>query len=309
MADDAWRALAARQGGLLTRAQLPGLGIDRWYARRRISSERWIERSPNVIGTTTGELTRTQLMWLGVLHAGDDAMVGDLTAAELAGLKNWDREQVTILVPHSSNLVSPCKEIVFVETRRSLAPLRRSDLDLPTCRIEPAVLHFAAYKRSFRTAQGVLAAVVQQRLTTAGALNSWVDKLRPLRWADRFRQILVEIDGGAQSVAELDVRRMCRGFGLAAPTRQTKRRDSSGRVRYTDCEWPLPDGRILVLEVDGAFHMDVEHWEDDLARQRGLTDPGRIVVRCTARELRDEPAAVARDLRNLGVAPESSESA
>jgi len=37
-----------------------------------------------------------------------------------------------------------------------------------------------------------------------------------------------------------------------------------------------------VPEVDGASHLEVERWEDDIARQRGLTDPTRIVVRRTA---------------------------
>jgi hypothetical protein len=47
--------------------------------------------------------------------------------------------------------------------------------------------------------------------------------------------------------------------------------------------------------------MDAEQWEDDIARQRALTTPNRHVVRCAARELRDEPERVARDLRLLGV--------
>ena len=74
-----------------------------------------------------------------------------------------------------------------------------------------------------------------------------------------------------------------------------------GRWRYTDCEWDLPGGTTLVLEVDGAFHMEVEHWEDDLRRHRGLTRPGRLIVRCTSREIRDEPFQVAGDLRALGL--------
>lgn len=131
--------------------------------------------------------------------------------------------------------------------------------------------------------------------------GDWVDRLRPLRRADRFRRVLREIAGGADSTAEIDVRRMCRSFGLAPPARQVRRRDSTGRVRYTDCEWRLADDRYLVLEVYGAFHLDVEHWEEDIARQRALTAPHRIVVRCTARELRDLPERVARDLLLLGV--------
>lgn len=301
MVDDRWRALAAAQCGLLTRAQLRAHGIDADMVRHRIATERWVALSSVVVGTTTGVLTREQVMWLGVLHAGGDAIVGDLTAAEVGGLRNWHRDDVTILVPRSSDLGPPIEGINFVETRRPLPDMRRGDLDLPVCRLEPAVLHFGAYQRSTRTAEGVIAAVVQQRLTTPARLLEWVERMRPLRWARVFRQALGEISAGSHSVAELDIPRMCRRFGLAPPRRQTKRRDAYGRLRHTDCEWILANGTVLVLEVDGAFHLEVDHWEDDIARQRALTTPGRIVIRCTSRELRDQPEVVARDLMNLGV--------
>ncbi len=175
------------------------------------------------------------------------------------------------------------------------------DRCLPRWRIEPAVLHFAAYQGSRRTAQGAVAAAVQQQLTDPARLVTWLETMRPLRWASMFRQVIGEIAGGSQSVAELDILRMCRSEGLRKPDRQVRRRDATGRLRYTDCEWRLRDGRIVVLEVDGSFHMDVEHWEADIARQRQLTDPGRLVIRCTAREVRDEPGRIGHDLRRLGV--------
>jgi hypothetical protein len=102
-------------------------------------------------------------------------------------------------------------------------------------------------------------------------------------------------------LAEIDVKHMCHRHRIRPPRRQVPRRDSAGRLRFTDCEWSLPDGRSLVLEVDGGFHMDAENWEDDLVRQRGLTALNRVIVRCTARELRDTPEVVARDLLALGV--------
>lgn len=79
------RACQAAQAGLMTRAQLAAAGVDRWAVRRRVAGERWVELTPTVIGTTTGELSREQLIWLGVLHGGPHALVGGLTAAELAG--------------------------------------------------------------------------------------------------------------------------------------------------------------------------------------------------------------------------------
>jgi len=301
MSDDSWRRRAASQGGLLTRAQLAVLGFDRDQIRHRIDTERWVARSETVIGTTTGVLTREQLMWLGVLHAAGHGVIGDLTAAEVGGLRNWSRETITVLVPRGTEVGEPISGIDFVETRRPIGLWLRTDMVLPVARIEPAILHFAGYQRSTRTAQGVLAAAVQQQLTTPDRLVEEILQMRPLRWSKLMKRALGDIAGGAQSVAEIDVRRMCRTFRLAPPARQVKRRDSGGRIRFTDCEWLLADGRTLVLEVDGAFHMDVEHWEDDIARQRALADPSRIVVRCTSREVRDEPDRVARDLRNLGV--------
>lgn len=65
----------------------------------------------------------------------------------------------------------------------------------------------------------------------------------------------------------------------------------------------LANGHVVVLEVDGAFHMNVEQWEADIVRQRGLTRIGRSIVRCTTRELRVRPEVVFRDLVALGVAP------
>ncbi|WP_406035856.1 endonuclease domain-containing protein [Nocardioides sp. NBC_00163] len=271
--------------------------MTRWSVAHRIESERWQLLSPTVIATTTGELSDEQRIWHAVLHAGDGAMAGGLTAATLAGLKNWHRDEVTVLVPYARGRPSPLSDVRFVRIRRSLREVGSP----PRCRIEPAVLLFAAADRSERTAQGVLAAVVQQQLTSPEDLLEWLERLAPLRRAATLRRAIEDIGGGAQSLAEMDVKRMCRSFGLAKPTRQVKRRDADGRTRYTDCEWQLPDGRTLVLEVDGGFHMEAEHWEDDLARQRALAATDRIIVRCTARELRDEPERVARDLLALGV--------
>ncbi len=301
MRDRPWRALADAQAGLISRRQLNELGVDRNRVRNNVAAERWVERSSVVVSTTTGPLTREQLKWLGVLHAGPRSALGDLTAAEACGLQNWQRDVVTVLVPQKVILEDEPEGVRFVRTRRPIELMRDPRQVLPTWRIEPAILHFAAYQRSRRTAQGVVAAAVQQQLTDPVRLVAWLETMRPLRWASMFRQVIGDIAGGSQSVAELDILRMCRTEGLRAPDRQTRRRDATGRLRYTDCEWRLPDGRTVVLEVDGSFHMDVEHWEADIARQRQLTDPSRLVIRCTSREVRDEPVRIGQDLRRLGV--------
>ncbi len=132
-------------------------------------------------------------------------------------------------------------------------------------------------------------------------LRCWVDDLRPLRRARHLRSLLEDVAGGAHSLAEVDVRAACRDFGIAPPRGQRRRIDRRGHTRYTDCEWELPDGRTLVLEVDGGFHDDVMQAMADRARNRKLTTARRVVVSCSAYEIRHEPWAVMEDLLALGV--------
>ena len=289
-----------RQHGMLARRQLLELGIDRHRVRNQVAAGRWVLRTPLVVSTTTGHLAATQRVWLGLLHAGPGSVVGGLTAASLHGLRGWDRPETCILVAADAD-VRPVTGLAFVRTRRPIGDFVSPRIAAPVCRIEPAVLLFAAYTRSSRTASGLLAAVVQQRLTTAHELASWVDAMRPLRRARSFRQTLADITGGAQSLGELDVGRFCRRYGFPEPRRQVRRRARDGSLRFTDCEWTLPDGRTVVLEVDGAFHLDVASWEADIARERSLVVDGAILLRCTATELRQSPERLARDLFALGL--------
>lgn len=295
-----WHELASAQEGILARRQLTGLDVGWHRVESQLAAGRWAERTPRVISTFTGTPTWEQRVWIAVLHAGERALVGGLTALRWHGLRNWDRDEITVIVDDELSF-EPVDGVRFFRSRRDFRSIRHRRADLPLCRVEPAALLFAGYERSTRTAQGLLAATVQQRLTTANDLLAELSALKPLRRSRMFRAALEDIGGGAQSLAELDVKRMCRSSGLPQPRRQVARRDSTGRRRFTDCEWELADGSLLVLEVDGGFHMEVEHWEDDLARQRRLTAPGRLIVRCTSRELRDEPAAVAADLVALGL--------
>lgn len=296
---ETWPELAAAQAGVLSWRQLGELGVPRGLVRNKVASGRWARRTEEVFTITTGPLSREQLLWLAVLHCGPEAMVGGLTAAALHGLRNWERDDVCVIVPNNDSF-EPVAGVDIFRTRRRLGLLRHPS-PLPTCTLEPAVLLWAAHVPAARSGMGALAAVVQQRLTTPESLARWVDMLKPLRRAPAMRALLGDLAGGSQSLAEVDVVRMCRENGLRVPNRQVRRRDSAGALRYTDCEWDLPDGRTLVLEVDGAFHIEVRHYELDVRRQRRLTTPTRMVIRCTSQELRTEPWMLAADLRALGV--------
>ena len=214
----------------------------------------------------------------GVLHAGPGSAIGGLTALERRGLKHWPRDEITVLLRKSHNL-QPLDGVAFVETRRPVGLYATGAP--PTWRVEPAALLYAGYTTSTRTALGLLSAVVQQRLTTPARLLVEIDRMRPLRRAKRFKATLGFIADGSHSLGEQRVVRMC-------------------------LDHRLPSGKVVVLEVDGGFHMDVEHWEDDITRERDLVATGAVVLRCTTRELVDVPERVAATLRAVGVGESSA---
>lgn len=291
--------LAARQAGLVSQAQLNDLEISRGFVRNQLRAGRWSQRTPSVFSTTTGPLSWEQQLWRAVLHAGPGSLIGGLTAAKVHGMRNWDRPTATILVENDLSF-EDLDGVTFFRTRRPLADMR-SPRRLPTCLVEPAILLFSGYEPNHRTAHGAIAACVQQRLTDVRRLATWLERLRPLPGARGFRALLGDLDGGAQSLAEVDLRRACRRSRVRQPDAQRARLDRGGRRRYTDAEWRLPDGRTLVLEVDGAFHDDVLQAAADRARNRKLTTRDRIVVSCSAYELRHDPDSVIEDLIALGI--------
>ncbi len=299
MGDPLWAPLADAQAGLLSHRQLRGLGVSRGEIRNHVRVGRWASRSGEVVSTTTGPLSPDQRLWLGVLHGGPSAMVGGLSAAAVHGLKHWERPEITILVANPMSF-EPLPGFRFFRTRR---PFKRliAPGELPLCRVEPAVLLFAAYEPHLRTALGAITATVQQRMTTAEKLTGWLDQLAPLRRAKDVRDLLGDVSGGAHSMSEIDLRKACRAYGVRPPDGQRPRTDSRGRRRYTDAEWRLADGRTLVLEVDGGFHDDPTQATLDRRRNRQLTTATRAVIQCSAWEIRHEPWEVMQDLIALGV--------
>ena len=295
-----WQEVAESQSGVLSERSLRELHVTRALVRNQVRAGRWAERTHSVYTTTTGPLSRTQQLWVALEHAGPQALLGGLTATEQHGMRNWARDEVTVLVDQELSF-DPVEGVRYFRTRRSLGAMRHPTQTPRSARIEPAVLLFAAHERSTRTALGAVTATVQQRLTTPANLLEWTRTLRPLRRAASIRDLLADVSGGSQSLAEIDVLRLCRAWGLAPPRRQKKRRDRSGRQRFTDCEWDLPDGRVLVLEIDGAFHLEVVSYTEDVKRHRALTTDRRIVIRCTTYEVRHEPADLMQDLIALGV--------
>jgi very-short-patch-repair endonuclease len=81
---------------------------------------------------------------------------------------------------------------------------------------------------------------------------------------------------------------------LPTPTRQVRRHDRQGRLRFLDAlfeEW-----RVAV-EIDGAHHLDVGQMRDDAEKANSLGLEGYTVLRYPAHIVRTQPARVAAEIR------------
>ena len=159
--------------------------------------------------------------------------------------------------------------------------------------------------RSGHVVPALLCAGVQQRLTTSAGLEHALARAGHLRHAAIMRSVLGDIGGGGHTLAEIDLAPLAHRAGLPPPRRQALRREPSGRVRYVDAEFDLPDGTVLVVEIDGAVHLRPTSWWDDMSRQNEIVIAGSPVLRFDSVTVRlDEERVVdqlARFARRHGV--------
>lgn len=295
-------ALAARQGGAIRREQLTAVGVSSDHTAHQVTAQRWSEWGRDVILLQNSAPTRWQLMWVAVLDAGSPAALGSHTALELVGFRGFAKEsrRIHLIVPRGAKCAA-LPGVQVHESRRFQPEDVTRHHGMPLTRPPRSAIDAATWQRWPRFACALLAAAVQQRVSTHEQLAEALAEAGHVRHKAHMQLALADIAGGAESMGEIDVAGLCRRYRLVQPTRQRQRRDASGRLRYLDCEWELPDGSVVVLEIDGSHHLSVEHWEADIKRERGLVIGGDRVLRATVSEVRLEAAALAADLVAIGV--------
>jgi very-short-patch-repair endonuclease len=64
----------------------------------------------------------------------------------------------------------------------------------------------------------------------------------------------------------------------------------------------LPDGSVVVVEVDGFVHLKPISWWDDMSRQNEIVIGGRPVLRFPSVTVRLDPDQVVGQLRRMRLA-------
>lgn len=279
--------LATRQGGALGRAQLLTLGVPRWFVRRQLKARRWQRTGRQTVVVYTGPLDDTARRWVAVLEHGRRAALAGVTALQAAGMEVKEKS-VHVALPPGARL-RPTTRAGQNRRRRAgstagvrVHETRRFDeadvvAGSQPRRIRPAVaaVQAALWAHSDRQVQLFILMTVQQRLATAADLTIAAQAVR----RDRRRRLLLDViavvQGGVQSLGELDIAADFRKRGFPAPERQQIRQRPSGR-HYLDVAMPA---YRLVFEIDGIGHDEPQAKLDDLLRDLAVNSDNDVVIR------------------------------
>jgi very-short-patch-repair endonuclease len=281
------------QCGVLTDDQALSLGLTPAALRWQLSSGRWQRPLPKVIITHSGRWTREQLIWAASLWGGDDAALAAATACELDGLKGQHDKRIHLVTPIAGGRTSRG----FVVVHRSTVLAQDIHPTNVPRRTTPArsVIDLAMSRGRADDAVAVIAAAVQQRLVQPEQLGDLIARFRNGRHRATIISAIEDALGGSQSLPEMQALRAIRQAGLPEPSRQTVRMDGDRR-RYLDLAWLA---YRLCIEIDGAFHIDVETWIADMLRDAEISVDGVEVIRIPAAFVRRDPRRFADLVRRL----------
>jgi hypothetical protein len=287
--------LAEQQHGVVARRQLIDLGLGEDAIDRRLRLGR-LHRLHSGVYAVGHQVVSREGRWLvAVLASGPDATLSHRSAAALWSIRRPGAGATETTAPSKG---------------RSRAGIRRHSVALPTDEVTvfrgiptttvPRTLFDLAAIVPVGVVERAMREVEVKRLYDPLSLEDLLARYPGRRGARAVRACLRrrrDLPGGItrheleeRFVAFLD------RFGLPRP-----RLNAHVRVRdryyEIDCFWPQVP---LALELDGfEAHGTRPAFEKDRERDRVLQVAGYRTTRVTWRQLRDEPEAIAADLREL----------
>ncbi len=279
-------AIAERQHGLITRAQLVELGLGRGALRHRIETGA-LHKVHHGVYAVGHRALRGEAKLLGrVLASGPDAALSHASAAHLCRI----RRSAAVL----TDVTRPSRGRAPAGVRLHCMPLPPDQVTvvdgIPVTTVERTLLDLAAVLRPEALRRTLEEAEMQVR-PDWGVLGELVAAADGRRGVRALRAILDERSVGARitkSRLERAFLAFLRRHGLPLP--QTNAHVEGYEV---DCLWR---GARLIVELDSRLHMDHGKFERDRARDRALTIAGWRVVRVTWQHIHAGEDALRRDL-------------
>ncbi len=280
------RTLLQVQRGLIADWQSADVGLSR-RTLLRATGNGWEQHGLRVFSDRAGGLSTAQLRMAGPLEAGPGALLTGCSALTESGWTGAG-DHVDVLVPRSSRGLRRTRlQWLRLHLREDLPDRAGVPARAPA---PVAVIDACTWARTSREVLMIVVSSAQQGLISPRGLHREVNGRERLPHRPWIEEALRALSDGAQSTHEADFLRECRRRGLPKPRMQTRRIDALGGRRRTDAEFHLPDGRLVIVEIDGVGHLAVDSWHADLARHNALTvSTGALTLRVTGWEIRNNP--------------------
>ncbi|PWN01301.1 hypothetical protein DJ010_19260 [Nocardioides silvaticus] len=269
-------ALAAKQGGVVSRRQLYRLGVTRYEVRGQVRAHRWQLVCDQVVALHNGEVSERGHRWAAVISAGPRAQLDGVACLVETGLERVEYDRIRVSVPKGARVRTRRTQRYDIrETRRWSREDRQPGGGIPRTRPAVAAVRAAMWARTDREAAFLLTVAVQQGVTLPTDIAFELLRIKRHRRRLFVHSVVNDLLDGARALGELEVVRELRRRGLPAPARQVLRKDRRGRY-FLDLYWP--DLR-LVVEIDGIHHSWAENVVGDALRQNSLAISGDTVLR------------------------------
>lgn len=295
MADDLpseVREQAALQRGILSRGQLLDAGLSGGLVSSRLRRGSWRRVYPGVYSTTSGELSRTAVLWAAVLYAGRSAALSHHSAAELWQLTDEPGRAVHVTVPADRRVTGQPGIVLHLSARANETV--HPSLTPPRTRVEETVIDLWETSRNLDTAVGWVTRAIGRRRTTADKLSAAVAGRSRVRWRPKLTELL-DMDGVHSVLEYRYVRDVERRHRLPSATRQLRTR-SGARTQYRD---EVYEDYQTVIELDGRVaHPGDTRWED-IRRDNAAAAAGLVTLRYGWQQVTTMPCQVAAEIAEV----------
>ena len=277
---------AARQHGLVTLGQLRRAGVSRAAMRTRIDSGLLVRVHPGVLSLGRPAATWHATALAATLAIGEDAVVGDVSAATGFGLLRapWRPVHVVAVRPAQTKLAG-----VVLHRRRALD---RADLvvngGVPTTSLPLTLIDLAASQ----PAEALARAVERVPRMDVRTMRRVLDRHAGRAGTRRLDDLVRTYEDRTRSRLERRFLALCRRSEIPKPMVNV---EVAGHER--DFVWP---GAALVIEADGhAFHSSRAQRAHDAQRDVAAGKAGWRVHRFTYEQIVLTPASAAADVQAL----------
>ncbi len=274
--------LASRQGDVVSRSQLYGLGYTRAELRAQFRARRWQRVGRQSLALHTGPIATFGLLWAAVFEAGPRAMLDGASALIAHGLTGFTSTQIRVSVPKGAKIQRRRTPHLDIRETRRFAASDRSRSGVPRTSPATAAVRGALWARSEREASLLVTMTVQQGLCTPEDLATELLRIRRDKRRALLADLIIDLAGGIRSLSELDFVKGCRERGLPVPDRQVLRRAGGNRY-YLDFYY---DRYGVVVEIDGIQHGWASDAIADATRHNDVALSRDIVLRLPVLGLR-----------------------